>query len=251
MKLEKDGCEILRRVIARSDCEEIRREISGYLNSEGSGRISQDGKAGSHVTVGGRNLQQHWSGWRRITDHPVIQEFARRHVGGQAGLVRILFFDKPPGHSWALSLHRDQTSAVKEHQTPLAPFSKPTRKSGVPHVQATHSLLATMLTLRLHLDPMHGENGPLTVVPKSHIVDASDEFGQESDEIPGCDSDRIAEPTQIHVDAGDVFAMRPQILHGSLPSSPSNVDHRGVVHLELAPNPMLPGNYRWNQFDSL
>jgi hypothetical protein len=41
-------------------------------------------------------------------------------------------------------------------------------KVGVPHVEAPEWLLEKMLTMRLHLDDMTEENGPLKVLPGSH-----------------------------------------------------------------------------------
>jgi len=66
-------------------------------------------------------------------------------LGPQGGLTRGLYFDKPPGNSWALPWHRDLTIAVKQHG-PLGCFTNPTKKAGVPHVQAPAELLARMVT---------------------------------------------------------------------------------------------------------
>ena len=77
--------------------------------------------------------------------------------------VRILFFDKPPGHSWALPWHKDYTIAVKRHGVE-GTFTKPTTKAGVPHVIAPFEILDRMLTVRFHLDDMNEDNGPLRVL---------------------------------------------------------------------------------------
>ncbi|MGI9473982.1 MAG: phytanoyl-CoA dioxygenase family protein, partial [Rubripirellula sp.] len=183
--------------------------------------------------VGGRNLLSHWAGWRRLFDQPAVMRLVKQYVGSQAGVVRALFFDKPPGESWALSIHRDKTIAVESHCDPADPFSKPTRKAGVPHVEATHELLNQMLTLRFHLDPMCDENGPLTVISGSQDLD--NEALQPDAET-------------IHCGRGDVFAMRPLLLHGSKSAQATTAMHRRVVHFELAPSGELPRNYRWNEF---
>src|SRR5262249_58384817 len=83
-------------------------------------------------------------------------------------LVRVLFFDKPPERSWALPWHKDLTVAVRDNRLPSRHFAKPTRKAGVPHVEAPPELLEAMLTARIHLDDVTEENGPLKVVPGSH-----------------------------------------------------------------------------------
>ena len=82
--------------------------------------------------------------------------------------MRILFFDKPPRQTWALPWHKDLTVSVRDNRLPSRHFNKPTRKAGVPHVEAPLSVLESMLTARLHLDDATAENGPLKVVPGSH-----------------------------------------------------------------------------------
>ena len=81
-------------------------------------------------------------------------------------------------------------------------FSRPTQKAGVPHVIASDELLRQMLTLRIHLDEVTDENGPLRVIPQSHI--SSDSVGLGVDHA-----------VTIYASAGDVLAMRPLISHAS------------------------------------
>jgi hypothetical protein len=232
MDLNRDGFAIYPSVVSPNACQSIGQEIDDTFASQAEGAI-ETSRGG---LVGGRNLMTLWQGWRRVTDQPSVAELITREVGPQAGLVRILYFDKPPGQSWSLSLHRDKTIAVDQHHRPGEPFSKPTRKANVPHVEATETLLRTMLTLRLHLDPMCDENGPLVVVPGSH-----------ENLLQTCDNAMMP----IHCDVGDLFVMRPLLLHGSRASSPDTAMHRRVVHLEIAPSIDLPPPYRWHQFASL
>src|SRR4029077_6153806 len=94
--------------------------------------------------------------------------FVTQVLGPSAGLVRGLYFDKPPEQSWALPFHRDKTIAVRDNRKLGAGFPNPTMKAGVPHVEAPDYILERMLTLRIHLDPMTLENGPLSLMPGSH-----------------------------------------------------------------------------------
>jgi len=57
-----------------------------------------------------------------------------------------VYFDKPPGHSWALPWHKDYSLAVREHGR-AGVFTKPTVKAGVPHVVAL--VLTAALAARL------------------------------------------------------------------------------------------------------
>ena len=228
--LERDGFTILPAVLDAEKCDAMATEIAVMMSQPNGNAIESSGGG----IVGGRNLLSLWNGWRAITSAPIVESLVHDNLGSSAGVVRILFFDKPPGKGWALSLHKDRTIAVKQHVQPINPFSKPTRKAGVPHVQASEKLLREMLTLRLHLDPMHDHNGPVVVVPGSH---------QSAKQ-----NDNREEVRVIHCNLGDVFVMRPLLSHGSRSATAEVEDHRRVVHLECAPFPDLPGEYEWHDF---
>ncbi len=170
-----------------------------------------------------------------IPRQPALREFVVAVLGPQAGVVRALYFDKPPERSWSLPWHKDRTIAVQDNRLPTDYFHKPTVKAGVPHVEAPESLLTQMLTLRLHLDAMTAENGPLSVIPGSHI--------------PGSKSP--TPPVEIHASAGDVLAMRPLISHSSSMPTPGTTQHRRIIHLELAPSLQLPDGYHWRWFQPI
>ncbi len=244
MSLEQAGYVIIDKVIANAGCKSIANQVLAALQRDHQSSISREGhterlnqnQRKSRSVVGGRNLLSFWSDWRQVTEDQRINDLILQSVGDQAGLVRGLYFDKPPGQGWALALHRDLTIAVAEHREPASPFSKPTRKGGVPHVEATQELLGAMLTLRIHLDPMVEGNGPLVVVPGSHR-----EVGASS----------FASAEAIYCHAGDVFVMRPLLVHGSRACDPKTTLHRRVIHLEIAPSERLPGGYRWHHFEPL
>ncbi|NND96512.1 MAG: phytanoyl-CoA dioxygenase [Pirellulaceae bacterium] len=227
--LQRDGFVIIRTVLTREACDSLAIEIAAVMDARPSDAIG----AGQGRVVGGRNLLSVWDGWRQIVQRPAVSQLVANVLGRHAGVVRILYFDKPPGKGWSLSLHRDRTIAVAKHCDPPTPFSKPTKKAGVPHVEASDEVLRQMLTLRLHLDPMHNDNGPLMVVPGSHA------------------SHDPADTQTIRCGAGDLFVMRPLLSHGSKAADPNTTDHRRVVHLELAANKHLPANYQWHQFEAV
>jgi ectoine hydroxylase-related dioxygenase (phytanoyl-CoA dioxygenase family) len=109
-------------------------------------------------------------------------------------------------------------------------------KAGVVHVQPPASVLAGMLTVRLHLDDCGLENGPLRVVPGSHKLGVSDAAAIADAR------NRIAEAT-CAVGAGSVVLMRPLLLHASSPATVAG--HRRVIHLEFAAAE-LPGGLEWH-----
>jgi hypothetical protein len=150
-------------------------------------------------------------------------------LGAQAGLVRVLYFDKPPEQSWALPWHKDRAIAVHDNRLPSKHFSKATFKVGVPHVDAPDWLLESMLTLRLHLDDMTAENGPLQVLPGSHRRDA------------------VTLPAETILGRrGDVLIMRPLLSHCSNGSLPETTRHRRILHYEFSGIEELPDGFAWH-----
>ena len=80
-------------------------------------------------------------------------------------------------NEWAIDSHSGSVHsrgfvllrcAVTDNRLPSQRFSRPTTKAGVPHETAPDEILREMLTLRIHLDDVTEENGPLQVVPESH-----------------------------------------------------------------------------------
>ncbi|MCA9166051.1 MAG: phytanoyl-CoA dioxygenase family protein [Planctomycetales bacterium] len=183
-------------------------------------------------TYGSRNLLEVLPTIANYVIDSPLNRFATVVLGDDVGIVRVLYFDKPPGRSWSVPWHKDQTIAVKSVDQPSTSFLKPTVKAGVPHVEAPKWLLESMLTLRIHLDAMNADNGPLSVIPGSH-------FSRE---------DELAEPVELHADAGDVLAMRPLLSHASAVSRAGIVAHRRVIHIELAGTAELPDGYEWHSF---
>src|SRR5262249_9802679 len=142
-------------------------------------------------------------------------------LGRHFGLVRVLFFDKPPERSWFLPWHKDLTIAVRDHARPSARFAKPTRKAGIPHAEAPVEVLQTMLTTRIHLHAVTWENGPLKVLRGSHRLGKLLQIDET-----------LAEP--ILVRRGDVLLMRPLLAHCSPNADPGASCHRRILHLEFA-----------------
>lgn len=205
----------------------------------------QQGVLGSSGNVFGvRNLLQLWPEVVGLCHEPRVLNFVRKILGPNCGVVRALFFDKPPQRSWTLPWHRDRTIAVREIPAQLGEFTNPTKKAGLSHLVAPNHVLEQMLTLRFSIDPMTLENGPLVVVPGSHILGTQAEL--QTDEALA----ELAAQAPIHTqicDAGDLFIMRPLLAHSSLRSNPTTELRRRVVHLELASSP-LPEHLVWQSF---
>jgi hypothetical protein len=233
-RLETDGFALLPAVF---NANEISAAIAEWnvvceQNVNDPAILANDGPA-----YGARNLLQLWPRVMELARRPRLAEPLRELLGRKAGVVRALFFDKPPGHTWALPWHKDYSIAVREHLGGDI-FTKPTTKAGVPHVMASPELLHAMVTARIHLDAVTAENGPLRVIPGSH---RHFEMGR----------DDPREPVAICCEAGDVLLMRPLLTHSSGHSKTEANLHRRIVHLECAPSPELPGGYCWHSFQAL
>ena len=181
---------------------------------------------------GSRNLLETFPEIASLMRHPSLRKFSTAVLGADAGVVRALYFDKPPNRSWSLPWHKDRTIAVKRNDLPTELFHKPTAKAGVPHVEAPPSVLEKMLTIRIHLDAMTATNGPLYVIPGSHLGVGE---GHE-------------DPVELHAEIGDVLAMRPLLTHSSTASMPGTTSHRRVIHVEAAASAELPDGYDWYSF---
>lgn len=179
---------------------------------------------------GARNVLDLWPGALALL--APMRDAILGVLGPNAGVVRGLYFDKPPGRSWALPWHKDLSLAVREH-VPSAHFTKPTIKAGVPHVIAPQSVLDRMLTARIHLDAMTVTNGPLRVIPGSHRAYSQSDDTHTAAEVLTCA-------------AGCVLLMRPLLTHAS--GHATEPAHRRIVHLECAADAELPDGFAWRWF---
>jgi ectoine hydroxylase-related dioxygenase (phytanoyl-CoA dioxygenase family) len=226
-----EGFALVPGVYSDAECAAIAADLDQCL------RACQDERTSLRrggVVYGARNLLDLFPAAKDLWRRPVLVELLRNVLGEQCGLVRGLFFDKPPAGNWSLPWHQDLTIAVVDHSLPSDYFRNRTLKAGVPHVEAPDKLLRQMLTLRIHLDDVTPENGPLQVLPGTHTA---------RDTAPAVD-----QPVAILCAAGDVLAMRPLLAHASAPAAEGTALQRRTLHLEFAALAKLPDGYRWRQF---
>jgi len=150
--------------------------------------------------------------------------------------VRGIFFDITPGANWNVAWHQDLSLALQERRE-LAGWGPWSQKAAVWHVQPPASFLEKMLTLRIHLDPCGLENGPLRVLPGTHLsgrLDAA-KIAALREEI----AERVCTVPQ-----GGALLMRPLLLHAS--SAAQLPAHRRVLHIEWAAE-KLPHGLEWHE----
>jgi hypothetical protein len=229
-RLHRDGFALVRGAFSTADCDRLIADWAAACASNGTGVM----RNASGVVYGARNILDLWPDVMRVMHQPTLMRALRWAIGQDFGLVRVLYFDKPPGDSWALPWHKDLAIAVRDNRLPGKQFECPTAKYGVPHVEAPEWLLEQMLTARVHLDDVTDENGPLRVVPGSH------RGGKNSS--PGDDAMRVL------CNRGDVLLMRPLLSHCSGHSTVGTTRHRRILHLEFSAVRELPDGYEWNTF---
>ena len=231
--LSRDGFFTLEAVFPADEIAEMRASLEATIAAtprDDPAILTSDG-----IVYAARNVLSLWPASASVWHRPALLEPLRAILGPRLGVVRALFFDKPPGGSWALPWHKDLTIAVRDNSLPHARDLHPTRKAGVPHIEAPEAVLADMLTARIHLDPVDDTNGPLKVVPGSH----RDGKTLRLDGAP---------IRTLHADAGDVLLIRPLVAHCSNRSAPGVSRHRRILHLELAGDPDLFDGLAWHDF---
>lgn len=233
--IDRQGFAILAGLLSANRVARLVADLAQALPHAGSSVLRSRG----HL-YGVRNLIDVWPPALTVAHESALCEAVGAVLGRGFGLVRSIFFDKPPGRTWSLPWHRDLTIAVRELEGADEDFRRPTVKAGIPHVEAPAWLLREMLTARVALDDVVDENGPLLVIPGSH-EDARIE------DLP-CATDLSERAHPIHLRAGDVLLIRPLLVHRSAPSRPGTSRHRRTLHFEFAPAVALPGGVEWHRF---
>jgi phytanoyl-CoA dioxygenase PhyH len=171
---------------------------------------------------------------RRLCETAPIRSAVESILGPGAAPVRGLLLDKTPGTNWKVGWHQDLIIAVRE-RVEVPGFSGWSVKAGVTHAHPPAAVLEKMLTLRIHLDECGEANGPLKVLPGSHL------HGKLTGEEIRRWRERVS-PVLCVAPRGGILLMRPLLLHASSPAAAPA--HRRVLHLEFASDP-LPGGLEW------
>jgi ectoine hydroxylase-related dioxygenase (phytanoyl-CoA dioxygenase family) len=140
-----------------------------------------------------------------------VGAIASTALGPDCFPVRAILFDKTEATNWALGWHQDRTIVVRDRRE--APgFGPWTVKSGLQHVAPPADILAGMVTLRVHLDPVPQDNAPLLVARGSHRLGMVAEA--EIDAVVG-----LSEVVTCLAERGDIWLYRTLVLHASAASA--------------------------------
>lgn len=173
------------------------------------------------------------AGARHLLSHPAVAQLANDpRLAGIASAVlarpalpfRATLFDKSIASNWSVQWHQD-TALPLRRRVDLAGWGPWSTKGDVLYAHAPAAALERVVALRMHLDASTATNGPLRVIPNSHLL------GVLSD-------DEVSDYAQRHeavdcpVPRGGVLAMRPLLIHSStrieIPAP------RRVLHIEYA-----------------
>jgi ectoine hydroxylase-related dioxygenase (phytanoyl-CoA dioxygenase family) len=220
-RLDSAGAVLVRRAIANDALRDLER-------------IADDRNQPPRRRGGIRNVLRGVPEALALAASPAVRGLAERVLGPACFAVRGILFDKTPAANWKVVWHQDLTIAVASRQEAVG-FGPWTIKEGVLHVQAPTELLERMVALRIHLDDCTSENGPLRVIPGSHLSGRLTAQGIEAWRKRVPDQECMAA-------AGDVILMRPLLLHAS--ATAIRPRRRRVLHLEFAAED-LQSNLEW------
>jgi len=195
-------------VLADHQCDHIARSLPAVVGGRG----------------GVRNLIVHPTVVRLLV-HEALGRYLWSVVGRELVAVKATLFDKTAETNWRVQWHQDRAIAVKERMN-IPGYGPWSMKSGSLHVEPPAEILAQMLAVRIHLDSCGAENGPLRVIPGSHLLGKLPD-----DEVAGL----VAENNmvEVYVPQGAIVLMRPLVVHSSSPAR--QAAHRRVLHVEFAP----------------
>lgn len=217
LTFEKDGALRVRKVLGTADLRALEDAIAGLPPDQAGIRLYGISALRTFLELSG-----------------LVGRVAASILGQGAQPVRAILFDKTAPNNWGLPWHQDRTIAVTQ-RVEVAGFGPWTVKSGLLHVAPPFDVLAGMVTLRVHLDPVPGANAPLLIAPGSHRLGPIPESELKS-VVRNCG---IA---QCLAEAGDVWLYSTPIVHCS--EAARDPAHRRVLQVDFSADE-LPGGLQW------
>jgi ectoine hydroxylase-related dioxygenase (phytanoyl-CoA dioxygenase family) len=170
---------------------------------------------------------------RHLLAVPTISELAwgsqliglvRNVLGQDAFPFRATLFDKSPQSNWLIAWHQDTALPIQAKRD-LVGWGPWSLKQGIHYAHAPTGVLSQMLALRIHLDDSTASNGPLRILPGTHLMGVMD------DDTVHDLATKIT-PVDCIASRGSVIAMRPLTVHAS--SKSLTEAPRRVLHIEYA-----------------
>jgi ectoine hydroxylase-related dioxygenase (phytanoyl-CoA dioxygenase family) len=209
MQTSNSGYGIVPGCLSHQECGEIVEILSAE-------RVSRS-RAGARHLMGNPAVSA-------LANDVRLTELAKPWIGCSAIPFRATLFEKSGASNWLIPWHQDTALPLVE-RFDLVGWGPWSQKAGTAYAHAPTWALSRVIALRVHLDASIADNGPLRVVPGSHLAgvlsdQAVMEFVSTNDHVECC------------IPQGGVLAMRPLIIHSS--SKARSVQPRRVLHIEYA-----------------
>lgn len=216
VEIERHGFSVLAPMFLKHEMDELSHELAQSTMKRSKAGI--------------RHALQH-DGIRDLAVDLRLLSLAQGILGHEAVPFRATLFDKSPQGNWLVVWHQDTALPIREQRETQGwgPWSV---KDGIPYAHAPADALRQVLALRVHLDESNADNGPLRVLPGTHVNGVLTD--DEIEELAG-----HSHPIECFAMQGGVLAMRPLIVHASSKSR-SQLPRR-VVHIEYAAGRTLSG----------
>lgn len=163
-----------------------------------------------------------------------LMAIARHWVGEDAIPYRATLFEKSEAANWLVVWHQDTALPLQNNfkSDDWGPWSL---KEGISYAHAPSYALEQIIALRIHLDASTESNGPLKVIPGSHLLGVLEDGAifehAHNTEVVNC-----------LVPRGGVIAMRPLLIHAS--SKAQTNEPRRVLHIEYSEKLEIADNVR-------
>ena len=198
--------------------------------------------------LGAAQLDRTKAGARHVLKVPAVRDLAEdrrlltiasQFVGAAPVPFKATLFDKSPGANWLVVWHQDRALPLGR-RIDAAGWGPWSTKSGVLYVHAPAWALERIVALRVSLDDSTATNGPLRVLPGTHLdgVLSDQQIEQAA---------RALVPADCVTSSGGVVAMRPLTVHAS--SKSTDERPRRVLHIEYAAAADLDRESNWRLDD--
>lgn len=213
------GFALAPQVLTAAECETVGYRLAGVSADSAGTRclLSQAWCQALAATVRGNPSVAQW----------VPADFAA---------VQCTYFEKSTSRNWLVPVHQDLSIPVAA-RVAHAGLSGWSEKEGSLYVQPPVELLEQLVAVRLHIDACSASDGPLRVVPGSHLL------GRVAPQAAVAARKSQAEII-CTAERGSAMAMRPLLLHAS--SRATGGSMRRVLHFLFGPR-ILPFGLQWQQ----
>lgn len=217
MNIQREGAQLFRVALSLAQLSELERALSDQPRDHAGVRLSGIPELRPCLSPAGP-----------------VGHVAASILGPESLPVRAILFDKNADQNWSLGWHQDRTIAVRQ-RVDIDGFGPWSVRSGMVHVEPPFDLLASMVTVRVHLDAVPEKNAPLLAAPGSH----------KQGRIPTSEIPEVVRQCGIITclaAAGDIWLYAAPILHAS--DAASQPAHRRVLQIDYAVG-QLPGGLEW------